>query len=89
MICFLCKQAFTADQLIEYPHPIYKSRGGTQTAPAHKACHRKHHSEQGDFKAWGKPGGTFSSLTWVWPVKRLINMPDQVYSGLKETIFQT
>jgi hypothetical protein len=68
MICCLCKQAITAHQEIEYPHPIYKSRGGTATAPAHKACHRKYHSEQGDFAAWGRVGGSLTALTRVWSI---------------------
>jgi hypothetical protein len=68
MICFLCKQAISADQQVEYHHPIYKSEGGTQTAPTHKACHRKHHSEQGDFREWGRVGGSLSALTRVWSI---------------------
>jgi hypothetical protein len=54
MICLLCKNPITASQEIEHHHQIYKSEGGTETAPTHKACHRKHHSEQGDFAAWGR-----------------------------------
>jgi hypothetical protein len=65
MICCLCKQAITASQEIEHHHPIYKSRGGTETAPAHKACHRQRHSEEGDFAAWGRIGGKLSSITRV------------------------
>jgi hypothetical protein len=68
MICYLCKQAITASQQIEHHHPIYKSRGGTQIAPTHKACHRKHHSKQGDFAAWGRIGGSLTALTRVWSI---------------------
>jgi hypothetical protein len=68
MICFLCKQAISKDQPIEMHHPIYKSEGGTQTAPTHKACHRQCQSDQGDFRAWGKVGGTIVSLTRVWSI---------------------
>jgi hypothetical protein len=68
MICHLCKQPITKDQQVEYHHPIYRSEGGSATAPTHKACHRKHHSDQGDFIAWGRIGGRLSSVTRVWSV---------------------
>jgi len=62
MKCFLCSQPITPQDEIEYHHPIYKSRGGKQTAPTHKQCHRSHHSQQGDFRAWGK----MSAITRAW-----------------------
>ena len=67
-ICYLCKQAITAGQPIEFHHPIYKSEGGTATAPTHKACHRNFHKESGDFAAWGRLGGSLTALTRVWSV---------------------
>jgi hypothetical protein len=77
MICCLCKQTITKDQQIEFHHPVYKSRGGTETAPTHKACHRRHHSEQGDFAAWGRIGGNITALTRVWAfnLKHVKNNP--------------
>ena len=62
MKCFLCQQPITARQAVEYHHPIYKSKGGIEVAPTHKACHRTHHSQQGDFREWGK----LSALTRAW-----------------------
>ena len=62
MKCFLCSQPITAQDEIEYHHPIYKSRGGKQVSPTHKQCHRNHRSKQGDFREWGK----LSSLTRAW-----------------------
>jgi len=62
MKCLLCSQPITSQDEIEYHHPIYKSRGGVETFPTHKECHRAHHSEQGDFKAWGQ----MSALTRAW-----------------------
>ena len=62
MNCFLCSQPITAQDEVEHHHPIYKSRGGRQTAPTHKRCHRAHHSKQGDFRAWGK----MSAVTRAW-----------------------
>jgi hypothetical protein len=49
MTCYLCKGRISKQDKVEYHHPIYKSQGGTVTAPTHKACHRQHHSTQGDF----------------------------------------
>ena len=62
MKCFLCSQAITNQDEIEYHHPAYKSRGGVETFPTHKSCHRNHHSSKGDFKEWGK----LSALTRAW-----------------------
>jgi len=60
--CYLCHQPITAQDEIEYHHPVYKSRGGVEVAPTHKRCHRAHHSNKGDFRAWGK----LSSLSRAW-----------------------
>ena len=62
MICFLCNQPITARQAVELHHPVYKSRGGTTVALTHKACHHAHHSQQGDFREWGR----MSALTRAW-----------------------
>jgi hypothetical protein len=62
MKCFLCSQPITNQDEIEYHHPTYKSRGGVETFPTHKACHRQHHSKQGDFREWGK----LSAITRAW-----------------------
>jgi hypothetical protein len=62
MKCFLCSQPIKPQDEIEYHHPIYKSMGGAETFPTHKACHRSHHSSKGDFVAWGK----MSALTRAW-----------------------
>jgi hypothetical protein len=66
MNCYLCKGRISKQDKVEYHHPIYKSQGGTVTAPTHKACHRQHHSTQGDFAAWGRIGGSLTALTRVW-----------------------
>lgn len=49
--CYLCHLPITAQDEVEYHHPIYKSKGGTEVAPTHKHCHREHHSKKGDFVA--------------------------------------
>ena len=60
--CYLCQKPITAQDKIEYHHPTYKSRGGVEVAPTHKQCHRAHHSNKGDFRAWGQS----SALTRAW-----------------------
>lgn len=62
MKCFLCSQPITATDEIEYHHTIYKSRGGVETSPTHKECHRAHHSTEGDFREWGR----WSAMTRRW-----------------------
>ncbi|HEX5733366.1 MAG TPA: hypothetical protein VF131_11080 [Blastocatellia bacterium] len=62
MICYLCQKPITAQDEVEHHHPIYKSRGGKQTAPCHKSCHRNHHRTSGDFRDWGKA----SAMTRAW-----------------------
>jgi len=62
MTCYLCQQPITTRQAVEYHHPIYKSRGGIEVASTHKACHRTHHSQQGDFRQWGR----MSAMTRAW-----------------------
>lgn len=64
--CYLCQQPIRSSQQVEHHHPIYKSRGGTTTAPTHKECHRQFHSRQGDFKEWGRIGGNLTALTRRW-----------------------
>ncbi len=54
MTCHICCKEIRNRQQVEYHHPVYKSRGGTQTAPTHKRCHRNHHQQQGDFREWGR-----------------------------------
>jgi hypothetical protein len=62
MTCHICEKPITERQRVENHHPIYKSRGGTQTAPTHKSCHRNHHQQQGDYRIWGRK----SSLSMRW-----------------------
>ena len=68
MICYLCKQPIITNEQIEHHHSIYKSEGRADTAPTHKACHRQHHSDPGDFAAWGRLGGSLTALTKVWSI---------------------
>lgn len=68
MNCYLCRKPIHRNSRVEYHHPVYKSQGGTATEPTHKACHRRHHSEQGDFKAWGRIGGLTSAQTCAWSI---------------------
>ena len=60
--CYLCNLPINPQDEVEYHHPIYKSRGGLETFPTHKRCHRAHHSNKGDFRSWGQ----MSALTRAW-----------------------
>jgi hypothetical protein len=62
MKCFFCSLPILSGDEVNHHHVVYKSRGGTETAPSHKACHRAHHQNQGDFITWGK----LSALTRAW-----------------------
>ena len=80
MICYLCHKPITARQKVEQHHPIYKSKGGTYTAPTHKRCHRNHHSKQGDFKAWGKKAA--SKKRWAFHLLNVRTHP--AYDSARE-----
>jgi hypothetical protein len=73
MNCYLCREPITARQKVEYHHPIYKSRGGKQTAPAHRKCHRSHHSKSGDFREWGKRAA--SKKRWAFHLNNVRTHP--------------
>jgi hypothetical protein len=61
--CFFCEAPIQPGD-VNMHHPVYKSRGGTETRPAHIKCHRDHHRE--DFKEWGRIGGQISALDKHW-----------------------
>ncbi|HZS05007.1 MAG TPA: HNH endonuclease [Blastocatellia bacterium] len=65
MTCHFCQQPVTRRDL-NIHHLKPKSEGGTATAPAHKACHVRHHSENGDFRRWGRKCGLVTASYWVW-----------------------
>jgi hypothetical protein len=65
MTCYFCTMPIAPGD-VNMHHPVYKSRGGTHVEPSHKACHVAHHSDQGDFKTWGRIGGELSALTQRW-----------------------
>lgn len=62
LVCYFCNQSIGPDEPINLHHPIYKSRGGTETQPAHERCHVEFHSRSGDYRSWGK----LSALTRAW-----------------------
>ena len=71
--CYLCNLPIKARDEVERHHTIHKSRGGAQTAPTHKRCHRAHHSQQGDFRAWGKMSA--QTRAWSFNLKNVRNHP--------------
>ena len=62
MNCFLCAQPIEPGDEVNLHHPVYRSHGGTEVVPTHKACHVVHHSTSGDYRAWGQR----SALTRRW-----------------------
>jgi hypothetical protein len=74
MRCFLCTQPISPRQQVEYHHPIYKSQSGKKVAPCHRRCHRSHHSESGDFRAWGKKGA--ASGAWAFNLLNVRSHPE-------------
>jgi hypothetical protein len=73
MTCYLCCKEISPRQAIERHHPVYKSRGGKKVAPTHKRCHRDHHSENGDFRDWGKKAA--SSKRWAFHLNNVRTHP--------------
>jgi len=65
MTCLFCQVAIEPGD-VNMHHPVYRSKGGRDTQPSHKACHRSFHSSQGDFKSWGRIGGQITALTRRW-----------------------
>jgi hypothetical protein len=66
MTCTLCTQPIAPDDALNMHHPVYRSNGGTETEPMHKACHVALHSSRNDFSEWGKIGGQISALSKQW-----------------------
>lgn len=54
MTCYLCTQPINPGDAVNQHHVVYRSQGGTETQPAHKACHVALHSSRNDFRAWGQ-----------------------------------
>jgi len=66
MTCALCTQPIAPDGALDRHHPVYRSNGGTETEPMHKACHIALHSSRNDFRTWGRRGGQVSALSRQW-----------------------
>jgi hypothetical protein len=65
MTCYFCTMPIAPGD-VNLHHPVYRSRGGTHVEPSHRACHVAHHSDRGEFKAWGRIGGQITALTRRW-----------------------
>jgi hypothetical protein len=64
--CFFCSLPILTGEPVNHHHVIYRSRGGTETAPAHRGCHVAHHSNSNDFREWGRIGGQITAITRRW-----------------------
>ena len=71
MTCHFCNRRINAGELNQH-HIKPKSEGGIETAPAHQACHIKHHSQAGHFREWGRKGGLRTAALgwWIFNLKR-------------------
>jgi hypothetical protein len=78
LACYVCTQPITSKDAVNNHHIVYKSRGGVETAPTHKACHVRLHSTRNDFREWGRKGGleTAARGWWIFNLKRGSNPPD-------------
>ena len=77
MTCHICTQPIKAGDEVNLHHPVYRSNGGTETRPTHKACHVALHSSRNDFRVWGQVGGRISALSrrWALNLKNVRNDP--------------
>jgi hypothetical protein len=66
MNCSLCRKPIAPDDALNMHHPVYRSQGGTETQPTHKACHVALHSSRNDYAEWGRVGGQISALSKQW-----------------------
>ena len=66
MTCALCSQPIATGDVVNQHHVIYRSQGGTETEPMHKACHVTLHSSRNDFAEWGRIGGKKAALSMRW-----------------------
>jgi hypothetical protein len=78
LACYVCTEPIKPKDVVNQHHFIYKSRGGTETAPTHKACHVHLHSSRNDFREWGRLGGLECARRgwWIFNLKRGKNPPD-------------
>ena len=77
MICHFCEKPIAKRDLNQH-HVIPRSEGGQEIAPAHRQCHVRHHSEQGDFKKWGRKGGLTTAARgwWIFNLRRGLKPAD-------------
>ena len=77
MTCHICTQPIKAGDAVNQHHFTYRSQGGTETQPTHKACHVALHSSRNDFRVWGQQGGKQSAKTlrWAFNLKNVSRHP--------------
>ena len=88
MTCSLCLKHIAPGDEVNQHHPIYRSEGGTETGPAHKACHVELHSTRGDFRAWGRIGGQITAATKRWSLN-LKNVATHPAHDLDRAFYQS
>ena len=65
--CFLCTQPIRPGQPTHEHHAErLRSEGGTTTETVHASCHALFHSQNGQFREWGRQGGKIAAFTRRW-----------------------
>lgn len=82
MNCYLCNGPIAHGQRVEHHHPVYRSKGGAETRPTHKACHRSYHRDNGDFAAWGR----LSAMSCAWAYN-LLNVRDNPAYSMERAFY--
>ena len=73
LACYICTLPIGRFDVVNHHHVIYRSQGGTETAPTHKACHVRLHSEQNDFREWGRRSA--QTRRWAFNLKNVRTHP--------------
>ncbi len=84
MRCALCSGAIKPGDEVNLHHPVYRSAGGRETEPTHRDCHIAFHSQQGDFRYFGRIGGQISALSKQWAFNLKHVRTDPLYDAARQ-----
>jgi hypothetical protein len=67
MTCFLCTRRIRQGQPTHEHHAErLRSEGGATTEKVHASCHVRFHSQNRQFREWGRRGGITTATTRRW-----------------------
>jgi hypothetical protein len=66
MRCAFCSLPILESDQINWHHPTWRSKGGTEVVPTHQRCHVEHHSKSNHFREWGRKGGRKTASLGLW-----------------------